>query len=70
MGWPFKRKIKLEVTDAEKAKQDFFRDKQKNPPSSQECYKLFLKYHKRGSIFNSRLVYFLYEGRLRSIPRG
>jgi len=66
----FSKKVKLEVTDAEAAKQDFFKDKQKNPPSSQACYKVFLKYHRRGSVFNSHLVYFLYKGKLQSVPRG
>ena len=66
----FSRKIKLEVTDAEKAKQNFFKDKQNSSPSVQECYKVFLRYHKKGSTFNSRLIYFLYNGKLQSISRG
>jgi len=71
MGWPFKRKIKLEVTDVEKAKLDFIKDKHSNPPSIQACYRLYLKYHRPGdSPFHSNLIYFLYKGKFQSIPRG
>lgn len=71
MGWPFSRKVKLEVTDAEAAKQDFIKDKQKNPPSTQNCYRLYMRYHRPGDPpFRSNLIYFIYKGKLQSIPRG
>ena len=71
MGWPFSRKVKLEVTDAEKAKQDFVKEKRNNPPSTQACYKLYLRYHRPGdSPFRPKLIYFLYKGRLQSTSRG
>jgi len=68
--WPFKRRIKLEVTDTEAQKQNFIKAKRTSPSSLQECYKVFLRYHKRGSTFNPRRIYFLYNGKLQSTSRG
>ena len=71
MRWSFKRKIKLEVTDVEAARQDFIRNKRNSPPSTQECYKLYLRYHRPGDpLFHSNRIYFFYKGKFQSIPRG
>lgn len=65
----FSRKVKLEVTDTEKAEQDFIKKTRDNPPSTQKCYKVWLRYHKLGDIYSSNLIYCLYQGRLLRIPR-
>jgi len=67
--WPFKRGIKLEVTDAEAARNAFLKELRKFPPSTQACYKIFLRYHKRGTVFDSKFIYALYNQKLLKIRR-
>ena len=69
MGWPFRRKIKLEVTDVEEARSQFIKEIYKYPPTNQACYKTFLKYHKRGTVFDSHFLYILYNGKLLKVRR-
>jgi len=70
MGFnPFKRKIKLEVTDVEAARSAFLKELHKHPPSTQSCYKTFLRHHKRGTVFDSKFLYAIYNKKLLKIRR-